>query len=73
MNSTDKNRSNPNDPSRSKTEQPERGQKPTTSSPKADTKKHVCALCCKPSDETFCGACTDKIRAEATAAQAVGR
>jgi hypothetical protein len=66
MNSTDRNRSNPNDPSHSETEQPESDQKPT-SSPKADTTKHVCALCCKPSDETFCGACTDRIRAEATA------
>jgi hypothetical protein len=28
-------------------------------------KKGICVLCSEPSDEMFCGACVDKIRADA--------
>ena len=30
-----------------------------------EEKKHVCSICARPSDETICHACEDKIRGEA--------
>jgi hypothetical protein len=40
-------------------------EKPLLASPAPAVKKAVCVLCSEPTDELICGACTDKVRAEA--------
>jgi hypothetical protein len=40
-------------------------EKSLLASPVHAVKKAVCVLCSEPTDESICGACADKVRAEA--------